>query len=1178
MKYIQKIIQFCLSICVIFTLSGRNIKALDKQGVLDAILPELQKINYTDAEITNRLKPTRYSQTDQVNKRKEIAARKGVRFLDVTTEEVIIELNQENAAKLSYEHSFNRIKTNLETILKNILNYEHNNSTYTNRDKDLLVQSILNNKGAFLMALTYIDRFYNFEVDGNKILSDILMYEPNLFGENPSSFDFLLRLGNMPSDNFIHFRTVHVFNQYIKNTITSLDLVSFLEANLTEVVDKNAWYKNTSKAIIVEKKSNEKPDIDVSLYSKLTKDSNPNGSLKYLLPFLTIPENSLYIITNSATITIGNIDTYVDKSLKGTATYQEKLLMFQEKLNLAAESQKEFIDFWYRVAKPEQHANLNTNRLVKDTYILYGENRDWSAQYGENAASGVEHFFTPFRMYTSKQFYDAQADGDGYSHSLAKALDSNGLSAYTHELTHLLEKTVWFNNQGRRDGFKAEFYARGLYESYELNEAVFNLNLIYDRNDLNYYQNQNPRRFQTETDLKQYAEGMFDVLYTLDYAEANSVLKRSVDDRVKLLKVVEQEQNLVPNVSGDTVLPPNSLDHFKEITNQQAQQLQTIDDFIDQNIVSSRLEYKGRERYGKTVQNDYLVVPLFSSIYGSAMSETGVSGDFMSRRVAFELLESYGYYDGMVPYISNQYKNESSSLLTDRFIAEKILKGEHQNSFFELKKNRFKKRIDKINRLKEINITLDGQTIHIDSFEKIAELMDAAITKDLANPQNFRDDYFRSLPHTTQVEKLKSAIYLAYKNSTNDFRTTIYFDELMKDINEATTSLKTFERLAEIEAERMIDNIQELPENTVFTWINKVVNDVAGTFDGEILIRYPDNSSEIIVVHYRIKSDTETNTANFQNVSTILNREVDPKIAVTNFNTLPQGTIVTFENPVDVSTVGEREVKVIVTYPDDTKDEQVIRVIVGHSQADDYNPSSSKKEVVKNTILNPSDVIDNFQDLPVDTRFIWKQEIDTSTSGEKTAIIEVIYSDGSKEDVEIFVKVKTDAETYVVYTKDVIVKKGEDYQTSQSILNEMDLPINTLIELESDLDTSKIGRNIVVLRITFPDGTILREDVVVVVEEDLATQDAVSTNPPTVVLPIFDISTIEVNQSSQDPPTINLPIYHLENSEDSTSQMAGAIEMKKSLPNTGYVHHDVFAIIFIALAYIFKTKVDNQKI
>ena len=54
-------------------------------------------------------------------------------------------------------------------------------------------------------------------------------------------------------------------------------------------------------------------------------------------------------------------------------------------------------------------------------------------------------------------------------------------------------------------------------------------------------------------------------------------------------------------------------------------------------------------------------------------------GDITMRRTLYELLAEFGYKDGMVPYISNMYKDEaknSGQKLSDTYILNKIFKGQ----------------------------------------------------------------------------------------------------------------------------------------------------------------------------------------------------------------------------------------------------------------------------------------------------------------------------------------------------------------------------------------------------------------------------------------------------------------------------------------------------------------------
>ena len=127
---------------------------------------------------------------------------------------------------------------------------------------------------------------------------------------------------------------------------------------------------------------------------------------------------------------------------------------------------------------------------------------------------------------------------------LAKALENRGLTTYSHELTHLFDRTVILNNSGRRDGIGGEFYARGIYETYEaVNESILNLNLIFNEKGKDGYRNTDPSRFAKEEDLRKYMGGVFDVLYTLDYLEAKEVLNKDTNTKKEYFNKIEQKED-----------------------------------------------------------------------------------------------------------------------------------------------------------------------------------------------------------------------------------------------------------------------------------------------------------------------------------------------------------------------------------------------------------------------------------------------------------------------------------------------------------------------------------------------------------------------------------------------------------------------------------------------------------
>ncbi|HEU6207592.1 TPA: hypothetical protein VVS18_001091 [Streptococcus pneumoniae] len=94
-------------------------------------------------------------------------------------------------------------------------------------------------------------------------------------------------------------------------------------------------------------------------------------------------------------------------------------------------------------------------------------------------------------------------------------------------------------------------------------------------------------------------------------------------------------------------------------------------------------------------------------------------------------METLGYYEGFVPYVSNQYKNqaeEEGKPLSDKYIFEKIL----GKTYAAFKKDQINERVEKLGKLKPITINYNGKSEVIDSKEKLQELMNKAVKDEVA--------------------------------------------------------------------------------------------------------------------------------------------------------------------------------------------------------------------------------------------------------------------------------------------------------------------------------------------------------------------------------------------------------------------------------------------------------------
>lgn len=739
---------------------------------------------YKDEKISALLVPSRYSATEKLNKKLEISKRDGRNITEITDEEAIQELNQDNVKAISFGEAFERVQGEIGQTIQRIVD-----STAGAQDKGstFYTEKISQNKEKLLLGLSYVERLYNFNM-GEKNIRDVLLYEPDTYGIKVDVLDWLIKIGSAGGDTLKLSNSNKVFgyNKLFWSVTASMNLGAFLEENRQKWIPDmtlDEWLLQESPAFIVDDSASD-PTAGTGLYSRLYNDAVMQP---YILPLLNVSEDSIYVIANSATITFGIVDCYLDRNLKSTnaVQYAEKREEFRKDLKQSARQQKAFIDLWRRVTKPENRGQLTSNRIVLDSLRIYSDTTtsgqaEWSAKFGEAASIGVREFFTPLNLYDNFMFSDGMAAGTGVRYYLSKALTERGLATYAHELTHLLVSPVMLNQNGIRDGMQAEVYTRGMFEPYELNDPpVFNLNLIYDRQAFNErFHNAVPERFQSEKDLQSYMSGLLDVIYTLDYAEADIMFSKTPEEKKKWFHKLEQVEDTKTRSNQGDAGSKHNLDSVRELTLDEAKELNNIDDLIQNSIIVSRYEVDGTKTTGTMASNGYYVVPLFSANYAGVQNDLGVSGDVMIRRQAFELLAEYGYYEGMVPYISNQYKAAAQSdqtILSDTYILKNIFGGTY-GTMADFKKAMFQKRIDKVKELKPVTIQWNNQTVTIKNFEALQQLMKEAVESDLVNVSVTPGGSNNIRAQATQIELLKAEIFRAYLFQTKDFQESIYGD------------------------------------------------------------------------------------------------------------------------------------------------------------------------------------------------------------------------------------------------------------------------------------------------------------------------------------------------------------------------------------------------------------------
>lgn len=701
--------------------------------------------------------------------------------------------------ELYLEEQFAKTKANLANTLEKLLSADAVIASENQTINGYVVDKIKRNKEALLLGLTYLERWYNFNY-GDVNIKDIVMYHMDFFGKgNVSPLDTIIELGKSGFNNLLAKNNVDAYSISLANNNATKDLFSTL-ANYREVFlpnkTNNQWFKEQTKAYIVEEKSaidevRVKQEQAGSKYSIGVYDRITSDNWKYrnmVLPLLTMPERSVFVISTISSLSFGAYDRYRNNEHRAGAELNK---FVEDNAQETAKRQRDHYDYWYRILDEQGREKLYRNILVYDAY-KFGDDTTVDkatveAQF-DSSNPAMKYFFGPVGNKVVHNKHGAYATGDSVYYMGYRMLDKDGAITYTHEMTHDSDNEIYLGGYGRRSGLGSEFFAKGLLQAPDHpDDATITVNSIlkYDKNDAtekSRLQVLDPtKRFQNADDLKNYVHNMFDVIYMLEYLEGMSIVNRLSDvQKVNALRKVENKY--VRDADGNDVYATNVI---KNITMADAQKLNSFDSLIENDIVSAR-EYKN----GDVERNGYHTIKLFSPIYSALSSEKGTPGDLMGRRMAYELLAAKGFKDGMVPYISNQYEGDAKQngktisiygktrgLVTDDLVLRKVFNGQFKN-WTEFKKAMYEERKNKFDSLNKVTFDDTRQpwtsyaTKTISTVEELQTLMDEAVLRD-ANDNWYSWSGYKP-EHDSAVHKLKKAVFKAYLDQTKDFRTSIF--------------------------------------------------------------------------------------------------------------------------------------------------------------------------------------------------------------------------------------------------------------------------------------------------------------------------------------------------------------------------------------------------------------------
>jgi len=736
----------------------------NQETIIQQVLPELKKVNYHSDAIRNTL---------------------GISPKVKQTE-------------LYLEEQFAKTKEHLEDSLRKLLSADaglvENNQVMTG----YIVDKIKRNKEALLLGMSYLERWYNFSY-GQVNIKDLVLYHLDFFGKgNASPLDTLIELGKSGFNNLLAKNNVDTYGISLASHHGTTDLFSTLE-NYRKVflpnTSNNDWFKKQTKAFIVEEKSTiaevkAKQEQAGTKYSIGVYDRITSSTWKYrnmVLPLLTLPERSVFVISTLSSLGFGAYDRYRNSDYKAG---DELNKFVEDNARETAKRQRDHYDYWYRILDKQSREKLYRTILLYDAYKFGDDHTEGKASTiadFENSNPAMQHFFGPVGNKVVHNHHGAYATGDGVYYMSYRMLDKDGAITYTHEMTHDSDQDIYLGGYGRRSGLGPEFFAKGLLQAPDHpNDATITINSILkhsksDSMEGSRLQVLDPtERFKDASDLQKYAHNMFDLIYLLEYLEGQSIVKKlNVSQKMEALRKIENHY-LTDPADGNDVYATNVV---KDLTEEEAQKLTSFESLIDNNILSAR-EYQA----GTYERNGYFTIKLFAPIFSALSSEKGTPGDLMGRRIAYELLAAKGFKDGMVPYISNQYEEiakqngqtinlygKKQGLVTDKLVLEKLFGGQY-SSWAAFKKAMYQERVAQFDHLTKVTFKdptqswMSNATKTIQRVNELQELMDQAVLQDAEGTR--WSDYN---PETdSAVHKLKRAVFKAYLDQTNDFRTSIF--------------------------------------------------------------------------------------------------------------------------------------------------------------------------------------------------------------------------------------------------------------------------------------------------------------------------------------------------------------------------------------------------------------------
>ncbi|MDF9627404.1 ZmpA/ZmpB/ZmpC family metallo-endopeptidase [Mesomycoplasma ovipneumoniae] len=618
----------------------------------------------------------------------------------------------------------NEVKNDLENIINSVSNnidiFDLNDTKFTEFYKKELEKE----KNSIYIGLNYLYRWYSISD-----FKDKLLFSLGIYGKSNDSLSLLKDIGKLDFINLKADKTANGYHDAFSKYLKPKSVGDFIEYNYNLFKQKDQtpdkYFDSLTKAYITKVESKSDTSVNKPMIERFKQEEQANK----LLPLLTVKDqNTLWFIftTNS------NISGLFSKYFSSSESLKPQIREF-------AEAAQGYYDVLYRILNEKSKKTMQ-NHIV-DVYDTFGPKNE----------PGVRAYSLPVGHWLSLRNKDYAAFVPGENKKLmyfdgTKILTKYAKSIFSHESTHTFDNDILLDGYGKRFGHRAESFVRGMFQapySDEPGDLAFNFIEKYEGGQ-QLVRNSSPERFTDLADLEKYYKNLFDIIYLLDLAQAEAIIAKKPSDTSDYRQIKLGSGGFTKN------------DILSWVQSSEFNSINSIEDLVDKNIVGANVGGDWVTSFG---HNDYYTVNFFRPYFGILENTEGVSGGLNFRRVAFELLAEKGYYSGMIPYISaksNKQTNVPEGLVkgSDTHVLKMIF-GDKYKSFSDFKKDMYKQRKDKLNKLKPFSFDFSNKKYEINSFDDLKKV--------------FIDNFDR-------ITTIRVDIHVEIYKQTDEYRNSI-FDE-----------------------------------------------------------------------------------------------------------------------------------------------------------------------------------------------------------------------------------------------------------------------------------------------------------------------------------------------------------------------------------------------------------------